>query len=119
VSTPQWFAEFERDEARRQDRLDQIRGDMKERKMTEFERAAAGLSRPQQARLAVNWKSVKLDIDFKWNELRAAELTSAIAVPAMVLNDETWDRIWYLISDSLLAAYNQGADDAINNIAPP
>ncbi len=31
MSTPQWFAEFERDEARRQDRLDQIRADMKER----------------------------------------------------------------------------------------
>jgi hypothetical protein len=31
MSTPQWFAEFERSEARRQDRLDQIRADIEAR----------------------------------------------------------------------------------------
>lgn len=31
MSTPQWFAEFEREEAKRQERLDIIRGDMDRR----------------------------------------------------------------------------------------
>lgn len=84
--------------------------------MTEFEKAAAGLSRGQQARLAVNWKSAQINIDFHWHELRAAELTSAIAVPALAMNDDTWDRIWLLLANALLDACNRGADAAVNSI---
>ena len=40
MSTPQWFAEFERDEARRQDRLDQIRAHLRERDEGEAETVA-------------------------------------------------------------------------------
>ncbi len=37
MSTSAWFSEFERDEARRQDRLDQIRADIKEREAGDAE----------------------------------------------------------------------------------
>lgn len=40
MSTPQWFAEFERDEARRQDRLDQIRANLQRRDEQEAETVA-------------------------------------------------------------------------------
>lgn len=82
--------------------------------MSAFENAVRGLSRAQQARVAVNWKSERTTECFAWHELRAAELMSAIAVPAAPINEATWDRIWLLLSEELQKAAQRGFDDAIN-----
>ena len=87
--------------------------------MSEFDDAARGLSRAQQARLRVNWKSQATGDNFAWWELRAAGLMSTLDVPAWVANEETWDRMWGVLSEGLHEAYQLGALSTQRSIEKP